>query len=136
MATKKQQKKKVSRRSKAKYGALDPKYAPRVRKEYLDFDYLDQLNPEDKAWLNKFVEEELHASFKNNETDLNQTKEEKRKSYSNNNARNRDLYGITKVGGLMSEITDDYQSSAKQNHSEKHNLQEDAVIAEIDKKNK
>jgi hypothetical protein len=143
---KSKKKEKQSRRSKSKYGALDPKFAPKVRKEYLDFDYLDQLSEEEKTWLNKFVDEELHASFKNDKRDLNKTKDDKKRAYSNNNSRNRDLYSIAKVSNLVTkledlaenEITDIDQtrSDIKTNHSENYNLEEDAMIARLDKKKK
>jgi len=132
-----------SRRSRSKHPALNPKFAPKVRKDYLDFDYLDQLSEEEKDWLNKFVDEELHASFKNDKRDLNRTKKDRRRVYSNNNSRNRDLYGISKANRLLDKIEDmvqeesnleiEHKSDIKTNHSEHYNLEEDAMIARIDK---
>ena len=142
--TKKQ--KKTTKRSKSKYPALDPKLAPKVRKEFIDFDYLHKLDPEDLEYLNKVMEEELHASFKNDETDLNQSQEDKRRVYSNNNARNRDMYAITKASGLLTKIEDksnqenteaiEHKSDTKANYSESYNLEEDAMIARLDRKKK
>jgi hypothetical protein len=138
--------KKKSRRSRSKHPALNPRFAPKVRKDYLDFDYLNQLSPEEKDWLNKFVDEELHASFKNDERDLNKTQEEKRRVYSNNNSRNRDLYGVTKANRLLSGIDDvgnpewndgdEVKGDLDINYSESYNMQEDAMIARLDRKKK
>ncbi len=84
------------KRSKIKYPALVPKYNSRVRQEYLDYDYLDQLNESELEWLNKFSEEYNNASFKNNETDIDQSPEGRKGAYDRNNARNRCLYGQIK----------------------------------------
>ena len=139
-------KEKKSKRSRSKHPALNPRFSPKVRKDYLDFDYLDQLSPEEKDWLNKFVDEELHASFKNDERDLNQSKEDKRRVYSNNNSRNRDLYGITKANRLLSGIedlsnpewsnADEVKGDLRTNHSSSYNMQEDSMIARLDSKKK
>jgi hypothetical protein len=133
MKKKSSKKKKKTRRSEVKYPALDSSYMPKVRQEYFDLDYLDQLNDEEKEWMNKFMNEELNASFKNDDTDLAQTKEEKRKAYSKNNARNRCLYGVTKANGLMenADLTTVYKDQDVDNTKR---LVEDAMIAEIDKK--
>lgn len=122
--------KKKTRRSEVKYPALDPKYMPKVRQEYADIDYVDQLTEDEKAWLNKFIDEELNASFKNDERDLTQDPEKKREIYANNNARNRCLYGITKASNLVSDEIRPENDTKVSNY----NLYEDAVIAELDKK--
>lgn len=127
-------KKKKTRRSQSKYPALDPKFMPKVRREYLDIDYLDQLSDEEKEWLNKFMDESLNASFKNDGRDKIQDKDSKRKVYSENNARNRDLYSIAKASGLVSDAIDDNRPHPQNSHSDKYNLTEDAMIAELDKK--
>lgn len=87
---------KKPRRNRVKFPGLKKQYTTRIRQEYLDFDYLDQLNDEEKAWLNKFVEEELNTQFKNDGTDFNKTKEQRKKIYDRNNKQNSDLYGNLK----------------------------------------
>ncbi len=79
---------------------------PRVRQEYNDFDYLNKLNPEEKAWLNKFNDEYLNASFKKDGTDIQDYnkvigKDEKGEDITygsdanyRNNHRNIDIHGI------------------------------------------
>ncbi len=85
-----------TKRSKAKNPALVPGLNSRVRQEYLDYDYLDQLSPDELAWLNKFTEESNNASFKNDGTDLITDPVTRKAIYDNNNARNRCLYGQIK----------------------------------------
>jgi hypothetical protein len=92
-----------TKRSQQKYPALNPRVNARVRQDEIDYDYIDKLSPEEKAWLNKFTEEYTNASLildddKNiiPEKNLHQTAEHKKQIYDRNNARNRDQYGIIK----------------------------------------
>jgi hypothetical protein len=123
---------KKTRRSQSKYPALDPTFMPKVRREYLDMDYISSLSEDEKAWLNKFIEEELNASFKNTRKDFNRTKAQKKAIYHKNNARNRCLYGIAKVTGNLKEIVI-YDKDIKITNPD---LVEDALIAAIDDKAK
>lgn len=86
----------MTRRSKAKYPSLKKKFNSRIKQEKIDFDYLDQLSPSELDWLAKFMEEENSASFKNDGTDLNTSKEDRKKIYDRNNAANRCLHGNLK----------------------------------------
>jgi hypothetical protein len=87
------------RRNKVKYPGFSKKYTTRIRQEYLDIDYVDQLNEAERAWMNKFIEEELNTQFQNDGTDFNQTKQERKKIYDRNNKQNSDLYGNLKNKG-------------------------------------
>lgn len=93
---KKQKNPKRVRRDRIKHAALKKPYTPRVRQEYLDYDYLDQLSDEELDWLNKFTEEYLNASFKHDDSDLQSYEKYGKDSNDRNNARNRDLYGALK----------------------------------------
>jgi hypothetical protein len=84
---------KKPKRSKSKYPGLDKKLTTRIRREYADQDYIHLLNDEQKTWLSKFNEEELNTAFKNDGTDFNKTKEERKKIYDRNNTQNRCLLG-------------------------------------------
>jgi hypothetical protein len=77
--------KKKTRRSEAKYPALDPHLNLKTRFEELDFDYVDQLpetwtdpktgkkyNP--KQWLNDFTNEHTHADYKSNKKRIHKKK--------------------------------------------------------------
>ena len=71
-------KKRPTRRSEAKYPALDPNLNLKTRIDLLDFDYIDSL-PEEwidpktgkkynpKQFLNDYANEAIHADFKTNE---------------------------------------------------------------------
>lgn len=61
------------------------------RNDYADYDYLDQLSPEELAWLKKFHNEWVQASFTKNPLNKN-----KKEIYDANNARNRCLYNTMK----------------------------------------
>lgn len=62
----------------------------------MDQDYLHQLSEKEKAWLNKFMDEELNARFEKDGSDFNQSQEDRKRIYDANNARNRCLYGRVK----------------------------------------
>ncbi len=77
--------KKKTRRSEAKYPALDPHLNLKTRFENLDYDYVDTLpetwtdpktgkkyNP--KQWLNDFTNEHTHADFKTNKKRVHKKK--------------------------------------------------------------
>ncbi len=87
---------KKTRRNQQKYPGLNPRLTTRIRQEFHDFDYIEKLSDNDKSFLNKFIEEELNTKFKNDGTDFNQTKEDRKKIYDRNNHANRDVLGILK----------------------------------------
>jgi hypothetical protein len=96
---------KKSRRSQAKFPALEKKYNLLSRQELIgDFDYIHLLNDKEKAFLNKFVEEEINASFKHSKP-LNKTKSERRECYNSNNRRNRCLLTKNKILGNMEDLS-------------------------------
>jgi len=122
-------KKKTSRKNK-KFAALDPIYTPKVRKEYLDMDYIDKLSEKEKTWLNKFMEESLNASFeKDNRKNIIKSKVERKKIYNENNARNRCMYSIAKSARRLDEYI--YEDQEEKNESLSP---EDALIEYIDNK--
>lgn len=93
----KKPKKQRSRREKVKYPALKKEYNPKIRHEGIDADYLHLLSNKELEWYNRFLEEENNASFKNDGNDLNKSKEERKKIYDRNNARQRCLYSQLKL---------------------------------------
>jgi hypothetical protein len=55
--------KKITKRSEAKYPALDPLLNLKTRFDNLDYDYLDQLNPKELQYLNDFTNEYTNVVF-------------------------------------------------------------------------
>lgn len=95
---------KKNRRSQSKFPALEKKYNLLSRQELIsDFDYLHKLNDKEKAWLNKFVEEEVNASFKH-KNPLNKTKKQRKVCYNRNNSRNRCLLTKNKMLGNVEDL--------------------------------
>jgi len=90
-------KKKATKRSKEKYPALQPRVNSRIRQEYIDYDYVDELSDEEKQWLNDFTEEFTNAVVgKQSEAENNRfhnTAELVKDCTDRNNAQNRCLYG-------------------------------------------
>lgn len=93
--------KKKNKRSREKYPALKPELNLRSRFELIDYDYVDKLNDEEKAWLNKFTNEYTNASLdrKNLKNNFHNTEELKKDCYDRNNARNRDVLTRAKASG-------------------------------------
>jgi hypothetical protein len=70
------------------------------RREFCDYDYLDKLNVEELEWITKFNKEYLNADFKHDNR-LHRTKKLKKSCNDMNNARNRCLYALFRVGQLI-----------------------------------
>jgi septum formation topological specificity factor MinE len=94
---------KKTKRSQDSHPNLNPKLNSRIRQEYLDYDYLDKLGAEERAWLNQFSGEYYNASLvldNENELDpkqnLHKDPKYKKELYDANNARNRCQYGLVK----------------------------------------
>lgn len=78
---------------------------PRNCQWQFDFDYLDELGPEDAKWMNQFVREYYHANMSPNGADeLHKTPEAKRDCYGRKNRQNRDLLSILDSGGKITRI--------------------------------
>lgn len=116
----------------------------RNRAELIEQDYIKKLSPKEKAWLNKFNEEWISASFdKNNRKNLHKTKEAKRDCYGRNNSRNRDLYNFLKITGNLkytggqnaqgAKIVDNFETRNKGHHELRHGI-EDKLIEILDNK--
>lgn len=82
------------KKPKPRYGLIPAANHRKVR-DFIDFDYIEKLSPDEADWLNKFSTEYYSANFNNNETDLHQTVIKRRKLYNSNNARDRDVYNKT-----------------------------------------
>lgn len=140
---KKVKSKKVSqkRKSKKKRNVLDSlkiSKTPRVRKELLDYDYLDKLNPKELEWLAKFTDEYAGGNIKKGKRGpltrhLHRSNKLAKECYDANNRRNNDLYGVTKVNSLLSDLNNYYVKEEEKISN--GNITEDALISQIDEKN-
>lgn len=137
-------KKKKTTRSGIKYASIDPLYNPKIRREYIDIDYFDQLSDEkniklpngemisEKEYINKFFGEFTGANldFKNLENNLHNTPDLKKDCTDRNNSQNRCEYGIAKASGLVSD--DPRHENDVNVINERH--AEDVLIDLLDKK--
>lgn len=109
---KKVTKKPSSTREKTKYPGLKPHLNLRTRQDLLDIDYVGKLNDKEKAWLNSFLEEEVNAKFDHPGKKLNKSKKDKRRIYSNNNARNRCIFTRAKASFQLDPLLDSTMEEA------------------------
>ena len=107
---KRTQKKKAPRKNRGKNPGLKSNKFSRIKQEFFDQDYIDQLSEKEKDWLSKFNDEWLGArvrSFKklkrygNKGGQLHKTKKKIKECYDNNNARNRDIFGVSRATGRL-----------------------------------
>lgn len=105
---------KKTKRNQVKYPGLDPSVNAKPRWEFIDHDYIDKLSPKEKEWLSNFNEEYLSGNFQHKGKKLHKTKEEKRACYTRNNARNRDVYAISKATQRLDSLDSDYMESKEE----------------------
>lgn len=117
--------------------SLNPAYQPRVRKELIDFDYVDKLNSEDKRWLAQFVDESIGANIHKTKAGkvkaghIHNTIELAKQCYDANNKRNNDVMSVTKANSLLSNI----EHAIDKNdgwYVKNAQLTEDSIIETID----
>lgn len=94
-----------------KHLSLNPACIKYAARDFVDFDYIAKLSPEEKDWLNKFSDEYYQASFKKGEQPLHKTPEERRAVYATDNARRRDLYANFQRADKTSEVKDEAQEA-------------------------
>jgi hypothetical protein len=120
-----------------KHADLDPLYMPRVRREFVDHDYVSQLSPSEKDWLSKFDSEYYGASIK--KTKKGTIRKEHLHSvndgyakqlYDANNKRNNDLFGVTRINGLLENIEGQHDGIGIADYTKS----EDAMVALINQK--
>jgi hypothetical protein len=109
------EKQKNNRRARTPYSALKPELNLRSRVELIDYDYIDKLSPDEKAWLNKFTDEYVndHLDRKDLNNNLHNTKALKKSCGDRNNARNRDILTRIKASGEAVYLEDIKGNEAK-----------------------
>lgn len=109
---KKKNNKKIPKKSRRSVlDSLKPSKVPKVRKELIDADYLDKLNPKQLEWYAKFMDEYVGANIrKNKKTNRVEKGHVHRKNahvkaiYDANNRRNNDVHSVTKANHLLFDI--------------------------------
>lgn len=129
-------KRKKTKRSQLEFPGLVKGATSRIRQEYLDQDYIDQLSPEEKDWLNRFNEEWLGANFKHPGKKIHKGDAARKEIYNRNNARNRDLLGQARAQNKLmnSEVVKEMLEKEELTQNVNPDDIENALIEYIDKK--
>lgn len=90
------------------FKGLVKKNFSKIKQEYHDIDYIDQLGEKEKLYLSKFMFEELGANLQ--DTKFNKKKKDKKRVFDANNSRNRDIWSIHKALGRISLYTSDIEA--------------------------
>lgn len=145
MAVRKKTKRKAKKKATSKFKlknnvrmeALDPSKVPRVRKELVEVDYINQLNSEELKWLAQFTNEYVSGAVEKDKNgrikkgQLHSTKELAKNCYDMNNWRNNDLHSVTKANNLLYNIDQVIQEKDGW-YVNNPELQEDKEIKSID----
>src|ERR1700675_796652 len=118
----------------SKFPGLDPKMNTRIRQNSIDQDYIDKLSEKEKQWLNNFMEESVGANFNHEGKKHYKTKAEKRKIYTENNARNRDIMSRVSAIGMLDAYTKATEDYLESEEAQSVSDIEDALIEHIDSK--
>ena len=119
-----------------KYPGLNKQYNSKIRQEYLDYDYIDQLSEKEKEWLNSFTEEYIAANFNHPGKTFHKTKKSKREIYNQNNARNRCLMSQSRAQNKLDNYTQSVEESIEEKNLSNTRDIEDSMIDYLDKKKK
>lgn len=103
---KKEPSKKKNKRSSFLYPAVEPRVNLKTRQEEIEDvkSYFHKLTPEEKEWMNAFMEEENNANFNHSGPKLNKSREDKKRIYNKNNARNRCIFTREKAQDKLSYV--------------------------------
>ena len=124
-----------SKRDKKPYPGLNKNAFSKIKQEYHDIDYIDQLNDAEKEWLNTFMEEDLGARFNHGKKRVYKKSKDINQSYRRNNQRNRDIYSNFKASNRL--IYGDVTAALETLQQEHDCLDrtEDELIDQLDKLN-
>lgn len=154
---------KTVRRKGGYRAALRRKGVSKIHREYHDFDYLHKLSEEELEWMARFIDSELQSNTCSPGSCPPEEHEEHKRLYRESNARRGDLQGQLRIGRATIRYrrrkgTDLYKSfpvypeyldqeatmkdggEIPNKHdlvgNRRHGLEEDAVIARIDRDKK
>lgn len=97
-------KEKKTPRNKTKYPGLMLNKNSKIKQEYMDQDYINELSDKEKQFLSDFNEEYYGANLNFKDLKKNRfhrTKKDKKACTDRNNARNRCIYGIQRAQGRL-----------------------------------
>jgi hypothetical protein len=150
-AKKAKRKKKVTRRDKEKFPGLHARFFSKIKQEYHDIDYANQLSDKEKDFMSRFMDEWLGARLNHPGKKLHKTKKERKMVYDANNARNRDVMSQGRVKASVEEVYikpaeekvyedvlaySEPDALSEVSESMSHTNPEDAMIELIDNKRK
>jgi len=102
----------MSRKKSKKLWHLKKTHLPQNIKWLHDMDYLHTLNPEEQAWMNKFIKEYYDGNVKKGDYDaLHCDDESRRECYNRKNRQNRDTMSILDANGKMDRTNGDKDQS-------------------------
>jgi hypothetical protein len=125
--------KKKTKRSVTKNPNLTKNLYSKIKQQFFDIDYIDKLSDKEKEWLNHFMGEYLNANLKEGKKKLHRTKALKKDCFDRNNARNRDIYGRSRVGGKLDSLDEQLIAKLEEEHLDEEF--EERVIDKIDNEN-
>lgn len=106
--------KKKTKKRRPEYAALNPRYISKIKQEYLDIDYTQQLNDKEKKWLNDFMAEHLNAEVPAQrdakKSRFHKSKKKVKQVTDANNARNRDSFSQTRAQGRLMYLSNESMS--------------------------
>lgn len=112
--TSKAKKKKVIQKKKrdlVKTPGLNKNLFSRVKQEYHDLDYSNNLSAKDQVWMSQFMEEYLGAQLdedtlknKYKRKAFHKSKKKRKDCFDRNNARQRDIYGLSRAIGTLDNL--------------------------------
>ena len=99
-------------RQKTKYPALDTNYVLKIRRDLVDYDYIDKLSEKEKEFLNSFTEEWTGGYFRHGKKQVHPD-DLKKDCYSRNNARNRCVYSRAMSKDKVKDVTPNGNNEAE-----------------------
>ena len=114
--------KQPTKRSRSKYPALEKATNLKTRQSDIDDvkEYLHKLSPDEKEWMNTFMEEYNNANFNHGKKSLHKTKKLRKDCYNRNNSRNRCISSKEEAKGMLNyfekleDVEQDIQNNAEE----------------------
>lgn len=97
---------KARKRDRETFKGLKKGLFSKIKQEYFDFDYIDSLSDDEKSWLSRFINEYLGANLSSDEQKFHTSKEHRKDVFDRNNARQRDIYGVSRATGRLDSVSD------------------------------